>query len=69
MRLQDQEDILPVETIVKSILILGETMLSLWLLLFYDEGTENFKENFNNMNDVFSTKIWLTRGRGKLMGE
>lgn len=69
MKLQDQEDIQPVETTVKSILILGEAMLSLWWLLFYDEGTENFKENFSNMNDIFSTKIWFTRGRGKLMGE
>lgn len=68
MRLQDQEDILLVETIVKSILILGEIML-LWLLLLYDEETENLKEIFNNMKDIFSTKIWFTRGRGKLMGK
>lgn len=68
MRLQDQEDILLVESIVKSILIRGETMLLLWLLLFYDEETENFKENFNNIKAIFSTKIWFTRGRGKLMG-
>lgn len=49
MRLQDQEDTLLVETIVKSVLIQGGNHAVLWLWLFYNEETENFKGKFNNM--------------------
>lgn len=46
-------DILPMETIVKSMAILGKT------IFFYDEETENFKENFNSMKDRFSVHIYV----------
>lgn len=62
MRLQDQEDILPTETVVKIMVLYG------WNNVF-NEVTENFKEKSDDIKVVVNTKIWFTGDRGKSMGE